>query len=32
LLQLVRNAVYHGIESPPERRNLGKEETGTIGL
>jgi two-component system chemotaxis sensor kinase CheA len=32
LTQLVRNAVYHGIESPEERKNSGKEETGSIGL
>ncbi|MCL2831459.1 MAG: ATP-binding protein [Betaproteobacteria bacterium] len=29
-IQLVRNALTHGIESPEERRALGKEETGTL--
>jgi two-component system chemotaxis sensor kinase CheA len=32
LVQLVRNAVYHGIESPGERKDLGKEETGRLRL
>jgi two-component system chemotaxis sensor kinase CheA len=32
LLQLVRNAVYHGIETPEERLALGKDETGIISL
>jgi two-component system chemotaxis sensor kinase CheA len=32
LTQLVRNAVYHGIEPPETRRERGKEETGTIKL
>ena len=32
LLQLVRNAVDHGIEPPEVRRGLGKDETGTIAL
>ncbi len=32
LVQLVRNAVYHGIEEPEERVRLGKEETGEIRL
>ena len=32
LTQLVRNAVYHGIESPAERRSLGKEAAGRIRL
>jgi two-component system chemotaxis sensor kinase CheA len=32
LIQLVRNAVYHGIEDPKERRSLGKEATGVISL
>jgi two-component system chemotaxis sensor kinase CheA len=32
LLQLVRNGVYHGIESPEVRRTAGKGETGTIRL
>jgi two-component system chemotaxis sensor kinase CheA len=32
LIQMVRNAVYHGIESPEERLALGKEEAGTISL
>ena len=30
LTQLVRNAVYHGIESPSEREALGKETEGEI--
>ncbi len=30
LVHLVRNAVAHGIESPDERRRLGKEEFGKI--
>jgi two-component system chemotaxis sensor kinase CheA len=32
LVQLARNAVFHGIESPAERRALGKNETGVIQL
>jgi len=32
LTQLVRNAVYHGIERPDERTPLGKEEEGEIRL
>ena len=32
LTQLVRNAVYHGIETPEQRLALGKEETGKISL
>jgi len=32
LSQLVRNAVYHGIETPDERRALGKEPEGEIRL
>ncbi|GMO48749.1 MAG: hypothetical protein Pg6C_11380 [Treponemataceae bacterium] len=32
LMQLVRNAVFHGIESPEERKMLGKDETGTVSL
>jgi two-component system chemotaxis sensor kinase CheA len=32
LLQLVRNSVYHGIESPPDRRSAGKDEEGCISL
>jgi two-component system chemotaxis sensor kinase CheA len=32
LTQLVRNAVYHGIEAPETRRKRGKEETGSIKL
>ncbi|GHV41665.1 hypothetical protein AGMMS49546_18060 [Spirochaetia bacterium] len=32
LLQLVRNSVYHGIESPAERAAAGKDEAGTITL
>lgn len=30
LLQLIRNAVVHGIEPPEERRELGKPEVGQI--
>jgi two-component system chemotaxis sensor kinase CheA len=30
MLQLVRNAVFHGIESPEERSQKGKIETGNI--
>jgi two-component system chemotaxis sensor kinase CheA len=30
LLQLVRNAVFHGIESPEDRVKKGKKETGSI--
>jgi two-component system chemotaxis sensor kinase CheA len=30
LIQLLRNAVAHGIETPAERRAAGKAETGTI--
>jgi two-component system chemotaxis sensor kinase CheA len=32
LLQLVRNSVYHGIETPQERRSAGKDEEGIISL
>ncbi|MDR2094002.1 MAG: hypothetical protein LBP76_00595 [Treponema sp.] len=32
LIQLIRNAVYHGIESPEERIARGKNEVGTITL
>ncbi|MDR0525541.1 MAG: hypothetical protein LBG90_06690 [Spirochaetaceae bacterium] len=32
LMQLVRNAVYHGIEPPEERLALGKPKTGIIAL
>jgi len=32
LLQLVRNAVYHGIESPEERRSLDKNEAGRVSV
>jgi two-component system chemotaxis sensor kinase CheA len=32
LMQLVRNAVYHGIETPGKRLAAGKEETGSINL
>jgi two-component system chemotaxis sensor kinase CheA len=32
LTQLVRNSVYHGIESPEERIKKGKKETGDISL
>ena len=32
LVHLLRNAVDHGIETPEERKAMGKEETGTIKL
>lgn len=32
LMQLVRNAMYHGIESPEERLSCGKKECGSITL
>ena len=32
LTQLVRNAVFHGIETPEERKALGKDEEGKITL
>ncbi|TCH99107.1 chemotaxis protein CheA [Roseococcus sp. SYP-B2431] len=32
LLHVLRNAVDHGVEAPPERRKAGKAETGTIRL
>ena len=32
LTQMIRNAVYHGIEKPEERLALGKNETGKITL
>ncbi len=32
IIQLIRNAIAHGIESPEERRRLGKPETGAIRL
>ncbi len=32
LLHMVRNAVDHGIESPDKRKNIGKDETGTINI
>jgi two-component system chemotaxis sensor kinase CheA len=32
LMQLIRNAVYHGIESGEERQAEGKDETGTVSL
>jgi two-component system chemotaxis sensor kinase CheA len=32
LMQLVRNSVVHGVESPEERVAKGKDETGTIRL
>lgn len=32
LLHLIRNAIDHGIESPVDRKRLGKSETGTICL
>ena len=30
IMHCVRNSVDHGIESPEERRNAGKDETGTV--
>jgi len=30
LVHIVRNAVYHGVESPAERKKSNKSETGTI--
>ena len=32
LVHLVRNAIDHGLESPAERRAVGKDETGTLTL
>lgn len=32
LVQLIRNAVAHGVETPAERRSTGKSETGNIVL
>lgn len=32
LMHLVRNAIDHGLESPAERRDAGKDETGTVTL
>jgi signal transduction histidine kinase len=32
LMQLARNAVYHGLESPAERKLRGKDETGMVML
>ncbi|MHC1743502.1 MAG: chemotaxis protein CheW [Syntrophobacteraceae bacterium] len=32
LVQFLRNAIAHGIESPEDRRKVGKPETGTIRL
>lgn len=32
LTHLVRNAIDHGIEAPPERRRAGKAETGTVSM
>jgi two-component system chemotaxis sensor kinase CheA len=32
LTQLVRNAVYHGIEDPENRASLGKDKTGVVKL
>ncbi|MCD4691016.1 hybrid sensor histidine kinase/response regulator [bacterium] len=32
LVHILRNAVGHGIESPDERRRLGKDETGSVVL
>jgi two-component system chemotaxis sensor kinase CheA len=32
LVQFIRNAIAHGIETPEERRKAGKPETGTIRL
>jgi|GEM_PF-71657 Amt family ammonium transporter len=31
-VQLTRNAIYHGIEMPTERREAGKSETGRLSL
>ena len=30
LVQLIRNAIYHGIESPKDRRNKGKNDIATL--
>jgi two-component system, chemotaxis family, sensor kinase CheA len=30
ITHLIRNAIDHGLESPAERRNLGKDETGRV--
>jgi chemotaxis protein histidine kinase CheA len=30
VIQLVRNAVVHGVETPDTRRHLGKDETGVL--
>lgn len=32
LIHLIRNSIDHGIESPKERKELGKEEAGTVKL
>ncbi len=32
LIHLVRNSIDHGIETPKERKKLGKPETGTISI
>ena len=32
LTHILRNAVYHGIETPEERSNLGKSEEGRVQL
>ncbi|MBN1408566.1 MAG: response regulator [Calditrichaceae bacterium] len=32
LIQLIRNAISHGIETPDERKKLKKKETGTLTL
>ena len=32
IIHLIRNAVGHGIESPQERKEAGKPETGTVNL
>ncbi len=32
LMNIIRNAIVHGIETPEERRNLGKPEEGVIRL
>jgi two-component system, chemotaxis family, sensor kinase CheA len=32
LIQLIRNAVAHGVERPDERRRAGKPETGRVGI
>ncbi|TMV40811.1 chemotaxis protein CheA, partial [Thioclava sp. BHET1] len=32
LTHMIRNAIDHGLESPDQRRSLGKSETGTVTL